>query len=71
MTYFDDGPLMTASEVAGLLRLKPSTVYDAALRGRIPCIRLWEGRRRAVVRFHRKDIERFLGTRRRAARPRA
>ncbi len=49
--YVDGRCLLTAGEVAKLLNLKPSTIYDAALRGRLPCVRLWTGRRRAVVRF--------------------
>ena len=52
--------LLTAEEVAPLLRLKPSTIYEAASDGRLPCIRLWEGRRRALVRFRRSDIERLI-----------
>lgn len=52
--------LMVAEEVAHVLRLKPATVYQAAADGRIPCVRLWEGRRRAVIRFRRSDIEKLL-----------
>lgn len=55
-----DEDLMVAEEVGEVLRLKPSTVYQAAADGRIPCVRLWEGRRRAVIRFRRRDIEEFL-----------
>jgi len=49
--------LLTAREVADLLRVKPVTVYSAADRGLIPCVRLWTGRRRSLVRFRREDIE--------------
>jgi len=59
-----DLPLLTAQEVAELLRVRPSTVYDAAARGRLPCVKLWQGRRRSVVRFVRGDIERFINSRR-------
>ena len=52
--------LMVAEEVAELLRLKPATVYEAAADGRIPCVRLWKGRRKAVVRFRREEIEKLL-----------
>jgi excisionase family DNA binding protein len=52
--------LLTAAQVAKLLSLKPSTVYDAALRGRLPCVRLWEGHRRAVVRFDLEEIEKLI-----------
>ena len=33
--------LMTAEEVAALLRLKPATIYEAAARGRLPVVRLF------------------------------
>jgi excisionase family DNA binding protein len=64
-------PLMTVGQVAELLNLKPSTVYDAAARGRIPSVRLWEGRRRAVVRFIREDIEAFVESKRMRLRTRS
>lgn len=53
-------PLLTAEEVAPVLKVKPATVYEAAADGRIPCVRLWAGRRRALVRFRRSDIERLI-----------
>lgn len=43
---------MTATEVAKLLALPKSTVYELARRGELPCARL--GR---TVRFVRDDIE--------------
>ena len=52
--------LLTAKEVADLVRLSPSTVFDAAARGDLPCVRLWRGRRKSVVRFRRSDIERLI-----------
>ena len=52
--------LLTADEVARILRLKPATVYEAAADGRIPHVRLWGGTRRALVRFRRADIESFV-----------
>ena len=55
--------LLTVEQVAGILRLKPSTVYDAAAEGRIPCVRLWKGRRKAVVRFRRSELEQFIAER--------
>lgn len=63
MPVIQETRLLTASEVAELLSLKVGTVYDAASKGRIPCVRLWEGRRRAVIRFVAQDIERFIGDR--------
>ena len=56
----DEAALLTAEEVARLLRVKPATVYDAAARGRIPTVRLWEGRRKALLRFRRSEIEAFI-----------
>jgi excisionase family DNA binding protein len=44
--------VMTATEVAGLLALPKSTVYELARRGELPCARL--GR---TVRFLRDDVE--------------
>ena len=55
--------LMTAEEVAQRLRIKPATVYEAASKGRIPCVRLWEGNRRALIRFRCEDIEQLINER--------
>ena len=52
--------LLTAKEVADLLRLAPSTVFDAAARGDLPCVRLWRGRRKSLLRFRRADIEALI-----------
>jgi excisionase family DNA binding protein len=52
--------LLTAEEVASLLRVKASTVYDAAARGVLPVLRLWKGRRRTLIRFQRADIDNFI-----------
>ena len=59
-TLDDTTQLMTAEEVARLLRLKPATVYEAAAAGRIPCVRLWKGFRRHLVRFRREDIAKLI-----------
>lgn len=56
----DDRRLLTAEEVGQLLRLRRSTVYQAAEEGRIPCVRLWRGRRKSVVRFRASDIEALI-----------
>lgn len=47
--------LLTASEVAELLRMTRGAVYTAAQRGELPVVRL--GRR---LRFKQEDIERLL-----------
>lgn len=44
--------VMTAAEVAAVLALPKSTIYELARRGELPCARL--GR---TVRFVREDIE--------------
>ena len=57
----DEGTqLWVAEQVARLLNLKTSTVYDAASKGRIPCVRLWQGRRRSVLRFRPEEITRLI-----------
>jgi excisionase family DNA binding protein len=47
--------VMTATEVAAMLALPKSTVYELARRGELPCARL--GR---TLRFLREDIEQRL-----------
>jgi len=56
----DSTPLLTASQVAELLNIKKSTVYEAALKGRLPAISLWRNKRRTFLRFRRSDIEKFI-----------
>jgi excisionase family DNA binding protein len=53
-------PLLTASQVAELLNIKKSTVYEAALKGRLPAVPLWKNKRRTFLRFRRSDIEKFI-----------
>ena len=48
-------PLLDARDVAALLRIPRSTVYELVRRGCLPCIRI--GRH---VRFVREDPERAL-----------
>ena len=52
--------LISAHHVAKLLGVKVSTVYAAAHSGRLPTIRLWENRRRPLLRFNRQDIEQLI-----------
>ncbi len=63
MSTHSDSVLLTAEEVARILRLKPATVYEAAACGRIPSVRLWKGRRKTLVRFRREDIEQLIDAR--------
>lgn len=55
--------LLTAADVANLLRLRISTVYDAAANGRLPVVRLWQGKRRTLIRFRPTDIQSFIDNR--------
>ena len=52
--------LLTAQQVSRRLNIRVATVYAAAYDGRLPCVRLWEGRRRALIRFRAEDIERLI-----------
>lgn len=52
--------LLTAREVASLLRIRPSTVYQAVAERRLPAIELWRGRRKPLLRFRRADIEELI-----------
>ena len=52
--------LLTAEQVAVLLALKAQTVRDAAWRGRLPCVRLWQGKKKSLLRFRRSEIEAFI-----------
>ena len=53
-------PLLSATEVARILNIKKSTVYEAVLRGRLPAVPLWKGKRRTFLRFRQADIETFI-----------
>lgn len=53
--------LLTADDVAKLLRLPVSTIYDLARTARLPCLRI--GR---ALRFSRRDLEVHLAERCRA-----
>lgn len=64
-----DETLLTSEQVAEILKLKPQTVRDAAWRGKLPCVRLWRGRRKALLRFKRSEIEQFIRERSHPATP--
>lgn len=53
-----DGPLLRPDQVAALLSVKTSWVYDAARTGKLPCIRV--GRH---IRFTRPMLEEWLQSR--------
>ena len=52
--------LLTAEQVAKLLQLRTQTVRDAAWRGKLPCVRLWRGKKKTLLRFRRSEIEAFI-----------
>jgi excisionase family DNA binding protein len=58
----DAESLLTATEVARVLRVKTVTVHAAAADGRIPCVRVWQGKKRSLVRFRRADIEALIAS---------
>lgn len=64
-----DEPLLTAKDVAALLNIKKSTLYEAVADGRLPAVHLWRGRRRTLLRFRRADIEAFIRERATATKP--
>jgi excisionase family DNA binding protein len=63
--------LITAEQVAEILAIKPQTVRDAAWRGKLPCVRLWVGKRKTLLRFKRSEIEAFIRERATAPLPQA
>lgn len=47
-------PVLTADEVASVLRIPKSSVYDLASRGKLPCVKLgrtWRMSKAALVEF--------------------
>ncbi len=52
--------LLRAADVARLLNIRPSTVYDLAHRGVLPYVRIVQGRRRSLIRFRPSDLEELL-----------
>ena len=57
-------PLLTADEVARILNVKVSTIYDGVYRGLLPAIRVWKGRRRSLIRFSGDDLKAFIVSKR-------
>jgi excisionase family DNA binding protein len=58
--FANEESLLTADEVASVLRVKRVTVLAAASDGRIPSVKVWKGKKRALVRFRRDVIDRLL-----------
>ena len=57
--------LLRAQDVAELLNLRSSTVYQLCHRGILPHIRIDQGKRRALIRFRPRDIESFIQSKKR------
>lgn len=62
-----DLDLMKPAEVASLLKVSRTWVYDAAADGRLPSIRL--GHAEGPLRFVREDVEAWLDDARKAWTP--
>ena len=52
--------LLVAKDVARILNLRISTVYDLSHRGVIPHVVITKGRRRSLIRYRQQDIERLI-----------
>jgi excisionase family DNA binding protein len=52
--------LLRAGDVARILNIRPSTVYDLAHRGILQHIRITQGSRRCLIRFRVSDIDQLL-----------
>lgn len=61
-------PLLTANEVAELLSVRPTTVYEWARMEYIPHIRLGVGKKKPCVRFRRSVVEDWLDQKENAGR---
>ena len=55
--------LLTSEQVASMLQVKPQTVRDAAWRGKLPCVRLWSGKKKTLLRFKAEDIASLIDSR--------
>ncbi len=53
-------PLWTVEQVAKYWQVKPQTIRDAVWRGKIPCVKLWRGKKKSLLRFKKSDIEQFV-----------
>lgn len=60
MSTSTEHELLTVAEVCALLRIRPSTIYEATRTGRVPCVVLWRGSRKRLLRFRRTDVEALI-----------
>jgi excisionase family DNA binding protein len=56
---FTPGKLLSAEEVASILNVKPSTILEWALKGKIPSLKLSDGRK-GIVRFNGNKLNKWL-----------
>ena len=61
-------PLLRVEDIAELLNVQPSTVYEWVRMDYIPHIRIGVGKKKPLVRFERSAIIRWLEERRREGR---
>ena len=52
--------LLRAKQVAQILNVRTSTVYDLVHRGAIRYVRIAQGKRRSLIRFRASDLEEIL-----------
>lgn len=55
-----DDPLWTVEQLAEYWQVKLQTIRDAVWRGKIPCVKLWRGKKKSLLRFKRSEIEEFI-----------
>ena len=53
-------PLLTAEQVAEMLNVQRSTVYEWARMDYIPHIRLGTGKKKPLVRFSQSEIQKWI-----------
>ena len=56
---FTPGKLFSADEVASVLNVKPSTILEWALKGKIPSLKLSDGKK-GIVRFNGDKLNQWL-----------
>jgi len=56
--------LLKVPDVAGMLSVQPSTVYQWVRMGYLPCIHLGTGKTKPCVRFDEQEILEWLNARR-------
>jgi excisionase family DNA binding protein len=56
---FTPGKLLSAEEVASILNVKPATILEWALKGKIPSLKLSDGKK-GIVRFNGDKLNNWL-----------